>query len=116
MRLRVVTYNARGFRDGLDRVPEDVAVVELRAPAQRAHRLAQLRLHDRVDHDRRPPPHPADRELEVVLRLDARVADLDEVLLRELGLERLDEPRRGLAGGVGDDVQLDRRVRHRRSA
>ena len=52
----------------------------------------------------------------VVLRLDARVTDLDEFLLRELRLERLDEARRSLAGGVGDDVELDRRLRHRRSA
>ena len=90
--------------------------MEARPAAERAHRLAELRLDERVDDDRRPAAHPVDRELEVVLGLDARVADLDEVLLRELRLERLDEPRRRLAGGVGHDVELDRRVRHRRSA
>ena len=98
-------------RDRVDRLAEQVAVVELRAPAERAHRVAQLRLHERVDDDRRPALHPVDREVEVVLRLDARMADLDELLVGELRLERLDEARRGLAGGVGDDVQLDGRVR-----
>ena len=107
---------ARDAGDGVDRLAEQVAVVETCPAAERAHGLAELRLDERVDHDRRTAAHPVHRELEVVLRLDARVADLDEVLLRELRLERLDEPRRGLAGGVGDDVELDRRVRHRRSA
>jgi hypothetical protein len=90
--------------------------VEPRPAAERAHGLAKLRLDERVDHDGRPAAHPVHGELEVVLRLDPRVADLDEVLLRELRLERLHQARRGLAGGVGDDVELDRRVRHRRSA
>ena len=99
-------------RDRLDRLAEQVAVVEPRAAAERAHRLAELRLDERVDDDRGPALHPVDRELEVLLRLDARMADLDELLVRELRLERLHEPRRRLAGGVGDDVQLDRRVRH----
>ena len=90
--------------------------MEARPAAERAHRLAELRLDERVDDDGGPAAHPVDRELEVVLRLDARMADLDELLVGELRLERLDEPRRRLAGGVGDDVQLDRRVRHRRSA
>ena len=94
--------------------PEEIAVVQARAPAQRAHRLAQLRLHERVDDHRRPPAHAVDRELEVVLRLDARMPDLDEVLVRELRLERLHETRRRLAGRVGDDVQLDGDGRHRR--
>ncbi len=107
---------ARDARDGVDRLAEQVAVVETRPAAERAHRLAELRLDERVDDDGRAAAHPVHRELEVVLRLDARVADLDELLLRELRLERLDEARRGLAGGVGDDVELDRRVRHRRSA
>ena len=101
-------------RDRLDRMAEEVAVVQPRAPAERAHRLAQLRLHERVDDHRRPPAHAVDRELEIVLRLDARMPDLDELLVRELRLERLHEPRRGLAGRVGDDVQLDGDGRHGR--
>jgi hypothetical protein len=44
------------------------------------------------------------------------MADLDKVLLGELRLERLNEARRGLAGGIGDDMELDWGVRHRRSA
>jgi hypothetical protein len=35
------------------------------------------------------------------------MAYLLELLLGKLRLERLDEPCRGLAGRVGDDVQLD---------
>ena len=41
------------------------------------------------------------------------MTDLDELLVRELGLQGLDEPRRGLTGGVRDDVELDGRIRHR---
>ncbi len=66
---------------------------------------------ERVDDDGGAALHPVDGELEVVLGLDARVADLDELLLGELRLERLHEPRGGLAGGVGDDVELDRWAR-----
>ena len=64
----------------------------------------------RVDDDRRPPLRPLDRELEILDRLHARMADLLERLVGELRLERHHEPRRRLAGGVRDDVQLDRRV------
>ena len=90
--------------------------MQARPAAEGAHGFAELWLHERVDDDGRPAAHAVHGELEVVLRLDARMADLDEVLLWELRLQRLDEARRGLAGGVGDDVELDRRVRHRRSA
>ena len=41
------------------------------------------------------------------------MAELEEILVGELRLERLDEPLRRLARGVGDHVQLDRG--HRRS-
>ena len=81
--------------------------MELRAAAERAHRLAQLGLDERVDDDRRPALHPVDRELQVGDRLDARMPDLEELLLRELRLERLHEALRRLAGRVGDDVELD---------
>ena len=47
------------------------------------------------------------RQLEVVDRLDLRVPDLLERLVRELGLERCHEPRGRLAGRVRDDVELD---------
>jgi hypothetical protein len=50
--------------------------------------------------------------MEVSLRLDARMADLDELLVRELGLERLHEARRRLPRGVRDHVQLDWMGRH----
>ena len=92
---------------------EQVAVVELRPPAQRPHRFAQLRIDERVDDDRRAALHPIDRELEVGDRLDARMADLEELLLGELRLESLHETLRRLARRVGDHVKLDRG--HRRS-
>src|SRR3954453_18958485 len=38
--------------------------------------------------------------------------DLDELLVRELRLEPLDETRRSHAGRVRDDVELDRGARH----
>src|SRR6185312_910237 len=88
------------------------AVVELRAPAEVAQRVAQLRLDDRVHDDRRTALRPVDDEPQVVHGLDPRMADLLERLLGKLGLEGRDQPGRGLAGGVGDDVQLDRRGRH----
>src|SRR4029077_10736357 len=102
--------------DCVDRMAEQGAVGESCAAAESAHRLAELRLDEGVYDHGGPAAHPVDGELEVVLGLDPRMADLDEVLLGELRLERLDESRGGLAGGVGDDVQLDGRVRHRRSA
>ena len=42
--------------------------------------------------------------------LHARMPDLDEWLIRELRLEREDEPGRGLPRRVGDDVELDCRA------
>ena len=69
--------------------------------------LAQLGLDEGVDDDRRPALHPVDRELQVGDRLDARMADLGELLVGELRLERLDEALSGLAGRIGDHVQLD---------
>ena len=95
--------------DGVDRMAEQVAVVDARAAAERPHRLAQLGLHERVDDDGRPPSGAVHREREVVDGLDARVADLLELLLGELRLEREDEPDGGLAGRVRDHVQLDGR-------
>ncbi len=81
--------------------------MDLRPAAELAHRVAQLGLDERVDDDRGPPLGAVHREREIVHGLDARVADLLERLLGELGLEREHEPGRGLAGGVRDDVQLD---------
>jgi hypothetical protein len=114
MRLKYCSFRG-GRAPGrirLDRVAEEVAVVQLRPAAEAAHLLAQLRLDERVDDDGGPAPHPFDGEPQVGDRLDARMADLLEVLIRELRLERGDEPRGGLAGRVGDDVQLDGRSRH----
>ncbi len=99
--------DAGDARDGVDRMTEQVAVVHLRAAAEVPHRLPHLRLDEGVDRDGRPTLHAVDRQLEVVQVLHARVPDLPELLLRELRLERLHEPRRGRARGVRDDVQLD---------
>ena len=82
-----------------------------RAAAEASHRVAHRRLDECVDDDRRAAAGAADRELEILDRLDARVSDLLELLLRELCLERQDQPTGGLAGRVRDDMQLDVRSR-----
>ena len=86
---------------------EEVAVVDARAAAELAHRVAELGSDERVDHHRRPPARLLHGDVQVLDVLDARVADLGERLIRELRLKCEDEPRGGLAGRVGDDVQLD---------
>ena len=98
---------ARNAGDRVDRMAEEIAVVDLRAAAQLAHRLAQLGLDERVDDDGGPALGAVHREREVVHGLDARVAHLLERLLGKLRLEREHEPGCGLARGVRDDVQLD---------
>ena len=87
---------------------EQVAVVESRPAAELAHRVAQPRLDERVDHHRRPPAGLCAGDLEVLHGLAARVPDHLERLARELRLEREHEPGRSLAGRVRDDVELDR--------
>ena len=82
--------------------------MHLGAAAEEAHLLAQLRLYQRVDDDRRTALGALDGELEVLHCLHPRMPDLLERLLRELRLERHHEPRSRLAGCVRDDVQLDR--------
>src|SRR5438045_1188672 len=72
------------------------------------HRGATLGLPEPRHADRRPALHAVYRQMEVLLRLDARVPDLHELLIRELRLERLHQSRRGLARRVGDHVQLHR--------
>ena len=57
--------------------------------------------------DRRPALCPVDDEPQIVDGLDTRVPDHLERLFGKLRLERSDETRGGLAGGVRDDVQLD---------
>ncbi len=81
-----------------------------RPSAEAAHRIAHLRLDERVDDDGRTPAGTAYGELEIVHGFHARVADLLELLVGELRLECLDQARGGLPGGIGDDVQLDRRM------
>ena len=99
--------------DRRQRRAEDVAVVHLGAPAEDAHLLTELRLHERVDDDGRTALRPLDGELEVLDGLHPRMPDLLERLLGKLRLERHHEPRRRLAGRVRDDVQLDRGVHFR---
>ena len=86
---------------------EQVAVVQLVAAAEGAGGIAELRVDERVDDHRRPAFGAVQREVQVVDGLDARVADLLELLLGELRLERVDEPHGRLPGGVGDHVELD---------
>ena len=102
---------ARDPCDGVDRMSEEVAVVDARAPTEPPHRVPHLRIYERVHDDGGAAASAPHRELEILHRLDARVPDLLELLVRELRFERLHEPCRGLSRGVGDDVQLDRRMR-----
>ena len=81
--------------------------MQLRPAAERPHRLAQLRLDERVDDDGGPALHPVDGEPQVGGVLHAWVADLEELQVGELRLERLDEALGRLAGRVRDHVQLD---------
>src|SRR5207302_10583186 len=48
---RHLRRHARDARDGVDRLAEQVAVMKLRAAAERPHRVAKLRLYERVDDD-----------------------------------------------------------------
>jgi hypothetical protein len=89
---------------------EQVAVVHPGTAAKPPHGVAKLSVDERVDHDSGVTAGARDRELEVGNGLGARVADLFELLVWELRLERLDQPSGRLARGVGDDVQLDRRM------
>ena len=81
--------------------------MEPRPAAERPHLLSELGLDERVDDDRGPAAGAPHDIGEVVDALDHRMADLLERLIGELGLERVHEARRGLAGRIGDDVQLD---------
>ena len=72
--------------------------MELVAAAEGAGRLAELRMDERVDDHGGPALRSIQRQVEVVDGLDARVADLLELLLRELRLERMHEPHGGLPG------------------
>ena len=54
--------------DRVDRVPEQVAVVDAGAAAELAHRLAQAGLDERVDHHGRAAPGGRDRQLQIVDR------------------------------------------------
>ena len=87
--------------------------MHLRSPAQQPHLLAELGLDERVDEHRRPALRTLDGELQILDGLDPRMADLLERLVWELRLERHHEPRCGLAGRVGDDVELDGRLHAR---
>ena len=94
-------------RDRVDRMAEQIAVVNLRAAAELAHRVTELGVDERVDHHGGPALRAVDGELKIVDALDARMADDVELRVGELGLERGDEAGGGLARGVRHDVQLD---------
>ena len=96
--------------DRVDRVPEEIAVVDAGATAELPHRVAQPGVDQRVDHDRRPAARLLDGDVEILDVLDALMPDLDKRLIRELRLEREDEPGSGLPRRVGDDVKLDGRA------
>src|SRR5215211_6280565 len=67
--------------DCVDRMPEQVAVVEAGTLAEVAHRFAHLLVDERVDDHRRPALRARDREPQVVDGVDPRMDDLLEALL-----------------------------------
>src|SRR5205823_13752633 len=79
-----------------------------RPAAETAHGVPKLRVNERVDHNRCMTAGTAHGTVEVIDRFRPGMTHFLELLFRKLGLERLDEPRGGLPGGVGDDVELDR--------
>jgi hypothetical protein len=78
------------------------------ASIRRKYRVTELKIDERVDDDRRMAARAANGTFQIVDRLGARMAHLLELLFRKLCFERLHEACCRLAGGVGDDVQLDR--------
>jgi hypothetical protein len=93
-------------------MPEQVAVVNPGPTAEPAHRIPQLGVDERVDDDRGMSASAGDCPLQIVDGLGPRVAHFLERLLGKLGLERKHEPGGRLSCGVGDDVELDRRLGH----
>src|SRR5918994_4547279 len=89
-------------------MPEQVAVVHACAAAELAHRIAELRSHERVDHHGRAATSLLDGDVQVLDVLHAWMPDLLERLIRELCFEREHEPLRRLPRRVRDDVELDR--------
>src|SRR5258707_1159475 len=78
-----------------------------RPTAEAPHRVAHLRIDERVDDHRRVAARARDGALEIGDRLAARMAHLLELLFRKLRLQRLDESGSSLAGRVGDDMELN---------
>ena len=93
-------------RDGVDRVAEEVAVVQAVALAERPHLLPVARVDERVEHHGSAPAGPRRSELDVVGAQDPRMADDVEREVGELILDRLRELGRRLARRVRDDVEL----------
>jgi hypothetical protein len=101
--------------DRVDRMAEQVAVVDARTPAEPAHRIPQLRIHERVHDDRGVAPRARDGALEIVDGLGPGMAHFLELLVGELRLQCLHEACGRFTGGVGDDVKLNgRMLRHAR--
>ena len=82
--------------------------MDARAAAESAHRVAKLRVDERVDHDGRMPAGAQHGPFEVRDRLRSGVPNLLELLLRKLSLQRENKARRSLSRGIGHDMELDR--------
>jgi hypothetical protein len=93
-------------------VAEKIAVMDARTAAEPAHRIAKLRVDERVDHDGRMAAGAQHGAFEVRDRLGPGVPHLLERLFWELGLEGEHEACGRLSRGVGDDVELDRGLGH----
>jgi hypothetical protein len=82
-----------------------------RSATEASHGIPHLGLDEGVHDDRGTAACAPHGELEILDGLDARVPDLLELLVGKLGFECLHETRGRLPRGVGDDVQLDGRMR-----
>jgi hypothetical protein len=87
---------------------QEVAVVNTRPAAELAHRIAELRSHQRVHHDGGTAACLLDGDVQVLDVLHTGVPDLLERLIGELRLECEHEALSRLTRRVRDDVELDR--------
>src|SRR5207248_1556483 len=65
---------AGNARHGIDRMSEEIAVMDARTSTEAAHRIAHLRLDERVNDDGRPATGASDRKLEILDGFDSGVA------------------------------------------
>ena len=94
-------------RDRVQRGPEHVVDDKAAGVGDLDHRLAQRRVDERVEHGRPPVGRRLERARELLPGLHPRVPDHLDLGVDELALGRPPDPRGGVPGGVGHDVDLE---------